>query len=167
MESFVVRPAVGMHQMVAVPYVVALGICDALPQAGIAWPHDVVDASTGSMLFGIETRGGYDEHGMFVRVGLACSGEEPNEETVQTLHDAITKRVDAWSASAGPTPLGAVLGDYANGLVQLGRMVSVVYPSGREYAQGTFVGVDVWGRATVRMDNDAQIEFPPEKYRIR
>ncbi len=167
MESFVVRPAVGMHQMVAVPYIVALGICDALPQAGIAWPHNVVDASTGNTLFNIETRGGYDEHGMFVRVRLACPDGEPNENTVQVLHKAIEERVDAWSASAGQAPLGAVLGDYANMLVQLGKDVSVVYPSGREYARGTFAGVDIWGRATVRMDNGKQIVFPPEKYRMR
>lgn len=167
MESFVVRPAVGMHQMVAVPYVVALGICDALPEAGIAWPHDVVEASTGSMLFGIDTRGGYDNNGMFVRVTLACAGDEPSEQTVRTLYDAITRRVDAWTASAGQTPLGAVLGDYANKLVQLGHKVSVVYPSGREYVRGTFVGVDVWGRATVRVGEGKQIEFPPERYRIR
>lgn len=156
-QSLVLRPQVGMRQFVAVPYVVALGVCDALPTAGIAWPHDVVDAATRELLTHVEARGGYDDEGMFVRIGLAL------EEDVS---EAVAERVAAWEAGPATAPLASVLSDYADKLVQLGKEVQVTYPNGKVYARGVFAGVDIWGRATVRLANGQELEFAPEKYRI-
>ena len=156
-QTFVLRPSVGMHQLMAAPHIVALGICDALPQAGIAWPHDVVNAASGDLITHVAAHGGYDDHGMFVRVRL---------DLEQDVRGAIDARVDQWSGTAARAPLASVLGDYANRLVDLGKEVSVTYPNGRVYARGTFVGVDVWGRATVRLASGEDVEFAPEKYRI-
>lgn len=136
---------------------VALGVCDVLLQAGIAWPHDVVDAASGELITHVLAHGGYDDEGMFVRVRLDVDGN---------VRDAIDARVDQWSGAGAGAPLAFLLGDYANKLVDLGKEVEVSYPNGRVYARGTFVGVDVWGRATVRLASGEDIEFAPEKYRI-
>lgn len=156
-SSLVLRPAVGMRQYVGVPYVVALGVCDALPQAGIAWPHDVVDAATGELICAVRTRGGYDDEGMFVQVELGVGPE---------VHEAVRQRVELWAAQGSVAPLSSVLADYADKLVQLNKDVRVCYPNGTVYAEGTFVGIDVWGRATVRLVSGQDIEFPPEKFRL-
>lgn len=157
LQSMVLRPAVGMSQIMAVPYVVALGVCDAVEHAGIAWPYDVVDTRTGALLSRVEARGGYDDGGMFVKVTL---------DSGLNAQDAVFARVDAWAEAPAVAPLAAVLADYANKLVQLGEEVQVTYPNGSELARGTFVGVDIWGRATVRLSSGESIEFPPEKYCI-
>ena len=146
-----------MHQLMAAPHVVALGICDTLPQAGIAWPHDVVDAASGELITHVVAHGGYDDEGMFVRVRLNVD---------ESVRDAIDARVDQWSGAGAGAPLASVLGDYANKLVDLGKEVEVTYPNGHVYTRGAFVGVDVWGRATVRLASGEDIEFAPEKYRI-
>lgn len=159
-QAFVLRPPVGMHQLMAVPHVVALGICDALPQAGIAWPHDVVDAGTGDLITHVEAHSGYDEQGMFVRVRLEL------EDKTDYVRSAVDARVDAWAAGPLVAPLASVLNDYANKLVDLDKEVDVTYPNGRVRGRGTFVGVDVWGRATVRLASGEEIEFAPEKYRV-
>ncbi|MEE0026279.1 MAG: hypothetical protein U0J70_01715 [Atopobiaceae bacterium] len=156
-STLVLRPAVGMRQYVGVPYVVALGVCDALPQAGIAWPYDVVDVSTGECVTRVRTRGGYDDEGMFAQVDIDLGPE---------VHEAIQDRVAWWAARASVAPLGAVLSEYADKLVQLNKEVRVCYPNGSAYAQGTFVGIDIWGRATVRLASGQSIEFPPEKFRM-
>ncbi len=157
-RSQVLRPKVGMRHMMAVPYVAALGICDELSHAGIAWPHTVVDRNTRELISTLEAHGGYDDHGMFVKITHRIQDD---------VEQSIQRRVDAWAASLTPVPLASVLDDYANKLVQLGEEVQVVYPNGTLYARGTFVGVDVWGRATVRLASGNQIEFAPEKFGIR
>lgn len=156
-STLVLRPAVGMRQYVGVPYVVALGVCDAMPQVGIAWPYDVVDASTGEYVTRIRTRGGYDDEGMFAQVDIDLGPE---------VHGAIQERVDWWAAHSSTAPLGAILSEYADKLVQLNKDVQVQYPNGATYACGTFVGIDIWGRATVRLVSGQDIEFPPEKFHI-
>ncbi len=143
--------------MMAVPHVVALGICDGLPELGIAWPHTVVEASTGQAVTSIQAQGGYDDQGMFVRVSYDV---EPD------VRNAVQERVDAWAAGTSAAPLACVLEDYANKLVHLGKGVQVLYPNGKLYTVGTFVGVDIWGRATVRLISGEDLEFPPEKFRI-
>lgn len=156
-STLVLRPAVGMRQYVGVPYVVALGVCDAMPRAGIAWPYEVVDASTGECVTRIRTRGGYDDEGMFAQVDIDLGPE---------VHEAIQARVARWAAHSSAAPLGAVLAEYAEKLVQLNKDVQVQYPNGAIYARGTFVGIDIWGRATVRLASGKDIEFPPEKFLI-
>ena len=160
-QQITLRPAVGMGQMMAVPYVVALGVCDALPNAGIAWPCDVVDAATGAPITGVRTQGGYDGEGMFVRVELTL-GEEVAEDVLA----AVESRVESWAQGPAVAPLASVLGPYANKLVDLGTEVDVLFPNGNVHARGTFAGIDVWGRATVRLASGEVLEFAPEKYRI-
>lgn len=160
--SLVLRPTVGMHLLVAVPHVVALGVCDALEGTGIAWPHDVVDTASGVLVTHVLAHGGYDNEGMFVRVLL----DVPEDADETRVRDAVQARVDAWAAGAGAMPLAAVLHDYADALVQLGHAVDVVYPNGKVRARGTFAGVDAWGRASVRLASGEMLEFAPEKYRM-
>lgn len=128
-----------------------------MPGTGIAWPHSVVDAATGELVTSVASQGGYDDEGMFVRATL---------DVAPDVAQVVLDRVNAWSAGPG-APLATVLADYADALVQLGEQVEVTYPNDKHYAQGTFVGVDVWGRATVRLLAGEELEFPPEKYQIR
>lgn len=160
-HELVLRPKVGMRQMASAPYVVALGVCDAVPNARIAWPHDVEDVESGTYVAQIRAHAGYDDEGMFVRVTL------PNEQCVT---DAVRARVDAWAKALEGrpriAPLVPVLADYADRLALLGEAVRVTYPNGREYARGEFCGIDVWGRATVRLTDGSELEFSPERFRI-
>jgi BirA family biotin operon repressor/biotin-[acetyl-CoA-carboxylase] ligase len=160
-NSLLLRPAVGMRQIVAVPYVVALGACEARPNTAIAWPYGLVDSSTGEEVGSIKAHAGYDE-GMFVRVEL----DLPEDVSAQ-----LQDRVDAWAmALAGRPvvgPLAPVLADYAERIHNLGSSVEVVYPNGKVRARGTFAGIDVWGRATVRLPDGDEMEFPPEQFGIR
>ena len=55
-----VRPAVGMQQLVGVPYVVALGVCGKMEGAGIAWPHTIVDVTSKEVLSEVVSHAGYD-----------------------------------------------------------------------------------------------------------
>ena len=45
--------------------------------------------------------------------------------------------------------------------------VEVVYPNGRVFCRGRLVGVDVWGRATVRNALGGEVEVSPEQASIR
>lgn len=156
-----VRPAVGMQQLVGVPYVVALGVCGKMEGAGIAWPHTIVDATSKEVLSEVVSHAGYDE-GMFVDVTL---------DVDESLDEAIRTYVDAWAAALAGRPvlgpLAPVLEEYANKVTLLGEDVLVTYPNGKVYAQGTFVGLDVWGRATVRLVNGQELEFAAERFGIR
>ena len=162
--DLVLRPRVGMQQYASVPHVVALGVCDALSDRAIAWPHGIADAATGELMCSLEAHAGYDDEGMYVRVSM------PAELLTDLVETAVRARVEAWAeALAGRprlAPLAPVLSDYAERLVLLGREVRVTYPNGAAYATGEFVGIDVWGRATVRLANGADLEFPPERYNI-
>ena len=163
-RELVLRPRVGMQQYASVPHVVALGVCDALSDRAIAWPHGIADAETGELVCSLEAHAGYDDEGMFARVSM------PGELLTDSVEAAIRVRVDAWAAalSGRPrlAPLAPVLSDYAERLALLGRQVRVTYPNGAAYATGEFCGIDVWGRATVRLANGTNLEFPPERYNI-
>ena len=160
----VLRPRVGMQQYASVPHVVALGVCDASSDRAIAWPHDIVDAASGESVCSLEAHAGYDDEGMYVRVSL------PAELLTDSVEEAIRARVDAWAKALEGrprlAPLAPVLSDYADRLELLGHRVRVTYPNGAAYATGEFVGIDVWGRATVRLANGSDLEFPPERYNI-
>ena len=162
--ELVLRPQVGMQQFASVPHVVALGVCDALPDRAIAWPHGIADAKTGELLCSLRAHAGYDDEGMYARVSM------PAELLTDAVEAAVRARVDAWAeALAGRprlAPLAPVLSDYADRLVLLGRKVRVTYPNGAVYATGEFCGIDVWGRATVRLTDGSDLEFPPERYNI-
>ena len=162
--ELVLRPRVGMQQYASVPHVVALGVCDASSDRAIAWPHGIADAETGELLCSLEAHAGYDDEGMYVRVSL------PAELLTDSVEEAIRARVDAWAEALEGrprlAPLAPVLSDYADRLALLGREVRVTYPNGAAYATGEFCGIDVWGRATVRLANGSDLEFPPERYNI-
>ena len=163
-RELVLRPRVGMQQYANVPHVVALGVCDALSDRAIAWPHGIADAATGELVCSLEAHAGYDDEGMYVRVSMPC------ELLTESVEAAVRSRVDAWAKALEGrprlAPLAPVLSDYADRLALLGRAVRVTYPNGTAYATGEFAGIDVWGRATVRLANGTDLEFPPERYNI-
>ena len=60
-----------------------------------------------------------------------------------------------------------MLGNYFDALLGMGGAVEVVR-AGCVIARGTLAGVDVWGRATVRLDNGTQeLELAPEQAELR
>jgi len=164
--ELLVRPKVGMRQIVAVPYVIALGVCRALPELGIAWPYGLANRKTGRGAGNVVAHAGYDDDGMYVRASVELPGA--NEDAlVGAVESSVREWSDALEGRPAMGPLAPVLADYADALVCLGGEVDVTYPNGSSYARGTFVGVDVWGRATVRLAGGQELEFPPEKYRMR
>lgn len=90
---------------------------------------------------------------------------------VSQLAAAILARIDAWAAAlannrAVAGPLAPVLGEYFDMVPALGHRAAAVSPNGHPLAIGTFAGVDVWGRATIKTTVDER-EFAPEVARIR
>ena len=179
--AVVLRPQVGMGLLVAVPHACALGARDALldlgaTDVGVAWPHDVC-GSRGTTV-SIQTHAGFGE-GMFVVCG-ASMDLSPVEGVALPATEAlgekvvagIVTRVDAWAtgiraSGKGATPLGPILSDYYDALALMDADVEVVYPNGRVFCRGRFVGVDVWGRATVRNALGGEVEVSPEQASIR
>lgn len=87
------------------------------------------------------------------------------------LAAAILARIDAWAAALADNravagPLAPVLGEYFDMVPALGHRAAAVSPNGHPLAIGTFAGVDVWGRATIKTTVDER-EFAPEVARIR
>lgn len=170
------RPDVPMGQLVALAPVVALGALDALEalgmprgEVGLAWPHSIVRVAGHEPLVGVEVRAGY-AGGTFAvaSLELLASG---GESTAAALCEGVGSRVTRWSGEARGErakvgPWAPFLPEYFDRVVLMGQPVDVRYPNGRLYAQGRFVGVDVWGRATVRTARLGDIEFPPERFAI-
>lgn len=162
--SVTLRPKVPMGHVVGTPFVVALGAAEALG-ARVAWPHGVASAD-GAPLLEVRTRAGYDDDGLFVACDLAGEGASPQ------LADAVCARVDAWASDvaagrAAAGPLAPVLSDYFDACALMGAPVEVLYPNGRVAARGTLAGVDVWGRATVRLEDGRELELAPEQASLR
>lgn len=180
-ESFrfavLLRPSVPMGQLVAAPAVVALGVLDALEalgvprdEVGIAWPHDVVRVEGNDSLASISTKAGYDD-GMFLVAGIDFDASG-GDALAQALCDAVTARAHAWAeashtSQAKAGPWAPFLPEYFDRVVLMGQPVDVCYPNGRVYARGYLVGIDIWGRATVRTKRAGDLEFAPEQYVIR
>lgn len=174
--AVLLRPDAPMGQFVAVPPVAALGVLDAFEalgtpaaEIGIGWPQDVVRVEGYERLAHVSTKAGYAD-GMFVVVGaeLAVAG---GEALAQAVRDGIAARVDAWAetshtdqAKAGPW--APFLPEYFDRVALMGQPVNVCYPNGTVYARGYFVGIDIWGRATVRTKRAGDLEFPSEKFTI-
>lgn len=173
----IVRPEVPMGQLVAAPPVMALGVLDALeavgmPQEeiGIAWPSDVVRVRDNERLATVSAKAGY-AGGMFVvaEARLAVGG---GEALARALCDAMGARAEAWGAASHTSqakagPWAPFLPEYFDRVALMGQPVDVCYPNGRVYARGHFVGIDIWGRATVRTARAGDLEFSAEQYRIR
>lgn len=99
-----------------------------------------------------------------------------NANPADRLAGAIQRRMIAamrsWEAQAATPnakagPWAPFLPAYFDRVPLLGQPVNVCYPNGRVYARGLFVGIDIWGRATVRTRRAGDIEFPAEKFVIR
>ena len=166
--SFTLRPAVPMGHVTGVPFVVALAVARELG-ARLRWPHEVVDKD-GEPVALVRGRAGYDDEGMFVTCQISPSGEKDLDAAA--LEGAARAGVTAWGAAvsagrAAAGPLAPVLSDYFDALLGMGEKVEVVR-AGRVLARGALVGVDVWGRATVRLDDGAQeLEIAPEQADLR
>lgn len=166
--AFTVRPAVPMGHVTGVPYVAALAVARELG-ARLRWPHEVVDEA-GEPVARVRGRAGYDDEGMFVTCEIAPAAERDLDAAA--LEAAARAGVDAWAAdvSAGRAaagPLAPVLGDYFDVLLGMGEDAEVLR-GGRVIGRGTLAGVDVWGRATVRLEDGAQeLEIAPEQARLR
>ncbi len=90
---------------------------------------------------------------------------------VAHLAPAVLARLDSWAAALASNravagPLAPVLDEYFDMVPALGHRAAAVSPSGHPLAIGTFAGVDVWGRATIKTTVDER-EFAPEVARIR
>lgn len=158
------RPKVPMPHYTCLPHVVALGICDACQDLRIWWPHAICDEARVRCLE-IVARAGYDEDGTFCSVSL-----EGALTVTDDIVDAICRRVDAWEEAVRSrprqAPLMSVLEDYVDAQALLGERVKACYPNGVVALTGTFVGIDVWGRATVRTEGGTDVEFGPERYQL-
>ena len=165
--SLVLRPAVPMSYVTGVPYVCALAVAGELG-ARVAWPHDVV-ASDGSALASVRARAGYDEDGLFATCEVVSAGEIGLDVTA--IEAAVRTGVEAWEAAVSSGrgaagPLAPVLGDYFDVLDGMGSEVEVLR-GGRVAGRGTLAGIDVWGKATVRLEDGRELEIAPEQASIR
>lgn len=165
--SLTLRPGVPMGFVTGVPYVAALAVARELG-ARVSWPHAVVTGE-GEPLVSVDVRAGYDD-GVFVRCDLVWDAGRSLDATA--LERAVEGAVGAWAADvaagrAAAGPLASVLSDYFDALLGMGDEFEVVR-GGRAIARGTLAGVDVWGRATVRLEGGAQeLEVAPEQATLR
>jgi BirA family biotin operon repressor/biotin-[acetyl-CoA-carboxylase] ligase len=175
------RPKVPMGAIQAMGYVCALGAVEALHALGVGyaavgWPTDIADSRTYRLVARLRMHASYDR-GMVVTCDIEAAEQAgllrnvaPTELATE-LERCILTRIAAWEqrilAGAGTSgPLAPVLAEYFDAVALLGHRVNVLYPNGRLKAEGDFVGVDIWGRATVRTDEGEELEFPPEQLRI-
>lgn len=166
--SFTVRPGVPMGHVTGTPFVCALAVARALG-GRVTWPYGIATAE-GAPLAAVRGRAGYDDGGIYVACEVAPADGFAFDAAV--VERAARDAVDAWAADvaagrAAAGPLAPVLGDYFDALLGMGGPVEVVR-GGRVIARGALAGVDVWGRATVRLDNGTQeLEIAPEQARLR
>lgn len=94
------------------------------------------------------------------------------EELAHALCDGIVARVDAWEEAvrAGRSaagPLAPILSEYFDEIPLLGHEAEAVLPDGRVCARGVFCGLDVWGRAELRLADGREIDFASEQASLR
>lgn len=182
LAEITLRPQVPMGAFQALGYVCAMGVAEGLRAAGVSfaavgWPSDVVDGRTDQPLCALELHAGY-RGGMFAtctvtgarQIGLLRALSD--DELRAAIEEGVTERVGSWEAAiaagAGAAgPLAPVLSEYFDLVALLGRPAVAVYPNGAEMARGRFAGVDIWGRATLVTDAGEELEFAPERARIR
>ena len=180
LAQVMLRPQVPMGAFQAIGFVCVLGAVEGLRAAGVdyaavGWPLDVTDARTHHAIATVRMRAGYDK-GMYAECTVA-GGEQvdllrslDDDALAQALETGIAARVEAWEASlAGGIvagPLASIMGDYFDALALMGKPVRVVYPNGNLMATGELAGIDVWGRATVRLANGSELEIAPEQATI-
>lgn len=166
----IVRLGVSMPYVPAVPYVVALGVCQFLraqdESFGICWPYDICYKD--QIVASIKATAGYQE-GMFavVRVvadakvlSLAFDVADNIEFLAKKVSELVVQSVSAWEqqvkrARSFAGPIALILSDYFDMVPLLGQQVNKVYPSGNVALTARFGGIDVWGHA-ILVDEDGK-----------
>ena len=166
----VVRLGVSMPYVPAVPYVVALGVCQFLrakdESFGICWPYDICYKD--QVVASIKAAAGYQE-GMFAVVSIAADvktlssafGVAGNTELLANkVSELVVKSVSMWEqqvkrARSFAGPIALILSDYFDMVPLLGQQVNKVYPSGNVALTARFGGIDVWGHA-ILVDQDGK-----------
>jgi hypothetical protein len=166
----VVRLGVSMPYVPAVPYVVALGVCQFLRAAdegfGICWPYDICYKD--QVVASIKATAGYQE-GMFAVVSVVADAKVLNlafdvadntELLAKRVSELVVHSVSAWEqqvkrARSFAGPIALILSDYFDMVPLLGQQVDKVYPSGNVALTARFGGIDVWGHA-ILVDKDGK-----------
>lgn len=166
----VVRLGVSMPYVPAVPYVVALGLCQFLhakdENFGIRWPYDICYKD--QVIASIKATAGYQE-GMFTVVSIAadskalCSALDVADNTellAKKVSELVIQSVSVWEqqvkrARSFAGPIALILSDYFDMVPLLGQQVNKVYPSGNVALTARFGGIDVWAHA-ILVDQDGK-----------
>ena len=166
----VVRLGVSMPYVPAVPYVVALGVCQFLRAAdegfGICWPYDICYKD--QVVASIKATAGYQE-GMFAVVSVTADAKalslafdvaDNTELLAKKVSELVVQSVSAWEqqvkrARSFAGPIALILSDYFDMVPLLGQQVNKVYPSGNVALTARFGGIDVWGHA-ILVDEDGK-----------
>lgn len=166
----VVRLGVSMPYVPAVPYVVALGLCQFLRAAdesfGICWPYDICYKD--QVVASIKATAGYQE-GMFAVVSVVADVKtlssafdvaDTTELLAKKVSELVVKSVSVWEqqvkrARSFAGPIALILSDYFDMVPLLGQQVNKVYPSGNVALTARFGGIDVWGHA-ILVDQDGK-----------
>ena len=166
----VVRLGVSMPYVPAVPYVVALGVCQFLrapdESFGICWPYDICYKD--QVVASIKATAGYQE-GMFAVVSVVADAKalslafdvaDNTELLAKKVSELVVQSVSAWEqqvkrARSFAGPIALILSDYFDMVPLLGQQVNKVYPSGNVALTARFGGIDVWGHA-ILVDEDGK-----------
>ena len=166
----VVRLGVSMPYVPAVPYVVALGLCQFLraldENFGIRWPYDICYKD--QVVASIKATAGYQE-GMFAVVSVVTDAKalslafyvaDNTELLAKKVSELVVQSVSAWEqqvkrARSFAGPIALILSDYFDMVPLLGQQVNKVYPSGNVVLTARFGGIDVWGHA-ILVDKDGK-----------
>ena len=168
----VVRLGVSMPYVPAVPYVVALGVCQFLRAAdedfGICWPYDICYKD--QVVASIKVTAGYQE-GMFAVVSVVADAKalnsvfcvaESKELLAKKVSELVVQSVGTWEqqvkhARSFAGPIALILSDYFDVVPLLGQQVNKVYPNGNVVLTARFGGIDVWGHAILVDENGKEI----------
>lgn len=161
--TILVRPSIPMGFIDGVPFVAALGAAEALG-AKVAWPHAVVGEG-GEVLVTVRARAGYDDQGLYAAVELSGPGAD------EAAADGAASRVEAWgeavAAGSKAGPLAAILNDYFDACALMGKPAEVVRRDGSVACKGYLAGMDIWGKATVKLADGREVEVAPNQAAIR
>lgn len=166
----VVRLGVSMPYVPAVPYVVALGVCQFLRGAdegfGICWPYNICYKD--QVVASIKVTAGYQE-GMFAVVSVVADAKvlsltfdavDNTELLAKKISELVVQSVETWEqqvkhARSFAGPIALILSDYFDMVPLLGQQVNKVYPNGNVALTARFGGIDVWGHA-ILVDKDGK-----------
>ncbi|MCH3925969.1 MAG: hypothetical protein LKE27_05905 [Atopobiaceae bacterium] len=188
--SVVLAPKIPMPYYESLPAVSALGVVEGLESAGaqglsVGWPDTVV--FEGATVGRVRAKAGYGDAGMFCAATVtltaasadvsvpalegAFGGALPRASALaEIVREALLAECRVWEEglqSNGAGPMEPVLDRYFDRVHLMGETVDVVYPNGRVRAQGRFAGIDIWGRATVVLEDGSELEFAAAESQIR